>query len=102
MLVVHFSHVLPTLCPRRHLHALEQVSVSSWLDRRRLPRRYITSDMDSNEDFLSFEYIIYMMSLTYIVVLSFSVYVISIFISIHLAYFLHFIFPCLSLSLSGV
>lgn len=50
MLVVYFSHVLPALCPWRYLYALEQVSVSSWLDGSRLPHRYITSDMDVNED----------------------------------------------------
>lgn len=41
MLVVYFSHVLTSLCPRRYLYALEQVSVSSWLDRSGLPHRYI-------------------------------------------------------------
>lgn len=46
MLVVYFSHVLPAMCPRRYLYALEQVSVSSWLDWTRLPHRYITCDMD--------------------------------------------------------
>ncbi len=50
MLVVYFSHVLPAMCPRRYLYALEQVSVSSWLDRSRLPHGYITSDVDVNED----------------------------------------------------
>lgn len=35
-----FSHVLPTMCPRWHLYALEQVSVPSRLDWGRLSHRY--------------------------------------------------------------
>lgn len=37
---VHSSHVLPTLCARRYLYALEQMFMFSWLDWRRLPHRY--------------------------------------------------------------
>lgn len=53
MFVVYFSHVLPALCPWRHLYALEQMSVSSWLDWSRLPHRYTSSSgtSDVNEVF---------------------------------------------------
>lgn len=45
---LNFSHVLPALCSWRHLYALEQMSVSSWLDWTWLPHRY-TSGTDVKE-----------------------------------------------------